>query len=258
MTSRPSAAGLRGEIAVYDTGDQLAVAVADWLATASANAVAEHGSFSIALAGGSTPRALYRLLTSDDWRPRFAWEAWRVYFDDERACAPTDPASNYHMVREALLDHVAIDAKHVHRMRAESPDLDAAAAEYSSLLEATLPPDTSGAPRLDCTLLGLGTNGHTASLFPDTPALDVTDRWATRGRADYAPFDRITLTFPTLNVSARVAFLVTGEEKRAALQATAAGTVPAALVDPHNGTLRWFLDRAAAGDAPEAVRVNRG
>ena len=257
MTSPLSVAGLRGEIAVHDTDEQLHRAVAAWLAAASADAVTEHGSFSIALPGGSTPRRLYELLASDEWRPRFRWEAWRVYFDDERASAPTDPASNYHLVRNALLDHVAIPAGSVHRMRGESPDLDAAAREYSSLLESTLLPDPTGVPRLDCTLLGLGTNGHTASLFPGTPALDVRDRWATRGLADYAPFDRITLTFPTLNASARVAFLVTGESKRAALQATAAGTVPAARVDPRQGTLHWFLDQAAAGGAPEAVRLSR-
>jgi 6-phosphogluconolactonase len=247
MTSGLSEAGLRGEIGVYATEEELFGAAAEWLATASANAVMEHGHFSIALPGGSTPRGLYQLLASDGWRPRFTWEAWRVYFDDERAIAPTDPASNYHMVRQALLDHVAIGAEHVHRMRGESEDLDAAAAEYSSLLESTLPRDATGAPRLDCTLLGLGTNGHTASLFPGTPALDVIDRWATRGRADYAPFDRITLTFPTLNASARIAFLVTGESKRAALRATAAATTPAARAVPRNGTLDWFLDRAAAG-----------
>jgi 6-phosphogluconolactonase len=250
MISRLSVAGLRGEIAVHDTEQQLHQAVAAWLATASADAAAEHGSFSIALSGGSTPRGLYALLASDEWRPRFTWEKWRVYFADERACAPTDPASNYHMVRDALLDHVGLDARNVHRMLGESSDLDAAAADYAALLESTLPPDPAGTPRLDCTLLGLGTNGHTASLFPGTPALGVTDRWATRGLADYAPFDRITLTFPTLNASARVAFLVTGESKRAALEATAAGTAPAARVDPHHGTLHWFLDQAAAGDAP--------
>jgi 6-phosphogluconolactonase len=135
-------------------------------------------------------------------------------------------------------------------MEAERPDLDAAATEYSALLAATLPPGPGGAPRLDCILLGLGTDGHTASLFPGTPALDVVDAWATRGRADYPPYDRITVTFPLINGGAAVAFLVSGESKRPALAGVAAGSVPAARVRPTHGELHWFLDHAAAGDPP--------
>src|SRR4029077_2184862 len=107
--------------------------------------------------------------------------------------------SNYRMARETLLEHVPIESDRVHRMHGDADDLDAAALDYSQLLERALPQAATGAPRLDCLLLGLGENGHTASLFPNTPALEVIDRWATRGRADYAPFDRITLTFPAIN-----------------------------------------------------------
>jgi 6-phosphogluconolactonase len=131
-------------------------------------------------------------------------------------------------------------------MEAERPDLDAAAAEYSQLLAATLPPGPGGAPRLDVILLGLGENGHTASLFPGEPAIDVVDVWATRGRADYEPYDRITLTLPTINAAAAVAFMVTGASKREAFADVAAGTAPAALVAPRDGELHWFLDDAAA------------
>src|SRR5205807_6869094 len=143
--------------------------------------------------------------------------------------------------REALLDHVDIDPRNVHRMEAEQPNLDAAASEYSQLLERELARGDQRAPVLDCVLLGLGENGHTASLFPGTQALDVTAAWATRGRADYVPFDRITLTFPAINAANAVAFLVTGESKRTALAATAAGATPAARVRPANGGLTWFL-----------------
>jgi len=131
-------------------------------------------------------------------------------------------------------------------MEAERPDLDAAAAAYSRLLEATLP-SPHGAPRLDVILLGIGADGHTASLFPGTPALDVTGAWATRGLATYPPVDRVTVTFPLINAAAAVAFLVEGESKRAALAGVVAGTVPAARVRPAHGELHWFLDAVAAG-----------
>jgi len=146
-----------------------------------------------------------------------------------------------------LLSHVPIDPGHVHRMPGERPDLDAAAIEYSALMAGSLPSGPGGAPRLDVILLGLGENGHTASLFPGTPALEVTDRWATRGLADYEPFDRITLTYPAINATAAVAFMVTGAAKHEALLATARGEVPASRVRPTDGTLTWFLDAAAAG-----------
>ena len=132
-------------------------------------------------------------------------------------------------------------------MSGERPDLDAAAIEYSALLAGSLPSGPGGAPRLDVILLGLGENGHTASLFPGTPALGVTDRWATRGLADYEPFDRITLTYPAINAAAAVAFMVTGAGKDEALLATARGDVPASRVRPTDGTLTWFLDAVAAG-----------
>jgi 6-phosphogluconolactonase len=175
------------------------------------------------------------------------WASWNVYFADERACPPDDPASNYHLATTTLLSLVPIDPAHVHRMSGERPDLDAAAIEYSALLAGSLPSGPGGAPRLDVILLGLGENGHTASLFPGTPALGVTDRWATRGLADYEPFDRITLTYPAINAAAAVAFMVTGAGKDEALLATARGEVPASRVRPTDGTLTWFLDAVAAG-----------
>jgi len=201
---------------------------------------------SIALSGGTTPRLLNEILSGPGWRDRMSWDWSNVYFADERACPPDDPASNYHLAWTTLLSRVPIDPGSVHRMPAERRDLDAAAAEYSDLLASSLPAKSDGAPRLDVILLGLGENGHTASLFPGTPALDVTDRWATRGLADYEPFDRITLTYPTINAAAAVGFMVTGAAKHEALAATARGVVPASRVRPTDGTLAWFLDAAAA------------
>jgi 6-phosphogluconolactonase len=231
---------------VAENPQAVAAEVAEWVAAAAQRAVVDRGGFSIALAGGSTPRLLYETLAGPAWHQRVAWPEWRVYFGDERACPPDDAASNYHLAKTTLLSRVPIDPRHVHRIPAERRDLDAAASEYSDLLASSLPAGPRGAPRLDVILLGLGENGHTASLFPGTPALDVTDRWATRGLADYEPYDRITLTFPAINAAAAVAFMVTGASKRDALAATAAGLVPASRVRPLDGALVWFLDAAAA------------
>ena len=246
---RVAVAGLRGEVRVQPTPEAAAEDCAVWLARVCAAGLTNADRFTIALSGGSMAHLLFPRLAGDRWRSRFEWAGWRVYFSDERACPPDDENSNYYQARVAVLDRVPIAPAHVYRMRADEPDLDRAADEYSSLLSETLPPSATGAPRLECILLGLGENGHTASLFPGTSALEVTDRWATRGRADYPPYDRITLTFPTLNACAAVAFLVTGASKGAALRATAAGTTPASRVNPLDGSLTWFLDAAAASAA---------
>jgi 6-phosphogluconolactonase len=235
-------------VRVFVDAAALTEAAAAWLEQRCAAATAGQGRFSIALSGGHTPRALYEALSGDTWRTRFDWPSWRVFFADERACPPGDDSSNYHLARMTLLDKVAIDPLHVHRMHADRPDLDAAADEYSTLLATLLPHGPAQPPRLDCVLLGLGENGHTASLFPGTAALDVTDAWATRGLADYAPYDRITLTFPTLNAAAAVLFMVIGESKREALRSVARGEAPASRVRPAGGALLWFLDAAAAGE----------
>jgi 6-phosphogluconolactonase len=239
---------LPGAVTVRDDPVGVAAAAADWIVEIGGAAIAKGGRFGIALAGGSTPRILYQVLATTPHRERVNWGRWEVYFGDERACPPDDPASNCRMAREALLDLVPVRPELIHRMEAERADLDAAAAEYSSILASTCQPATSGsAPRLDCVLLGLGDNGHTASLFPGDPALQVRDHWAVRSRADYAPFDRITVTYPVLNAAAHVAFLVTGPAKGEALRGVAEGRVPAAGVRPSDGELRWFMDTVAAG-----------
>jgi len=241
-------ARLPGLVTVHEDAADLVEAVAGWLLDIEFAAITATGEFRIALTGGSTPQPLYRALAAAPWRDRARWGRWNVFFGDERACPPDDPRSNYRLAAGTLLDLVPVPAERVHRMRADLADLDAAASEYSTLLAATCPASGPAAvPRLDCILLGLGENGHTASLFPGTPALRVGDRWATRGLADYEPHDRITLTYPVLNAAAHVAFLVTGATKTEALLGVIRGTVPAAGVRPVDGELRWFLDAAAAG-----------
>ena len=237
---------LPGALHVAADPDAVAAEVAAWLQGRVRSRPDGPGGFGIALAGGSTPRVLYDRLAQSPDPAAFDWPAWEVYYGDERACPPDDERSNHHLATIHLLSRVAIDPARVHRMEAERADLDAAAAEYSQLLATTREAGPAGAPRLDVVLLGLGENGHTASLFPGQPALEVVDAWATRGRADYQPYDRITLTFPAINAAAAVAFMVTGGAKREAFAGVAAGTVPAARVAPADGELHWFVDAAAA------------
>ena len=229
---------LPGEVRVLTDPVALAAATAEWIAEQCRAAAA----FRIAVSGGHTPHFLYEALASSTFRSAIDWTCWHLYFADERAVPPDHSDSNYRLLVDTLLSKVAVPASQVHRMEAERADLDAAAADYSRLLEA----GCGRPPRLDVVLLGLGTDGHTASLFPGTAALDVDDAWATRGRATYQPFDRVTLTLPAINAAARVAFLVTGESKAEALRGVVEGTVPAAQVVPTNGDLHWFLDTAAA------------
>ena len=234
------AIALRGDVNVLADADAVAAAVADWIDQHSREAVAARGTFSIALAGGTTPRAAYELLA----RRELDWQKWQVFFCDERACPPDDPQSNYAMAKSTLLDAVAIPQANIYRMQGESQDLDAAASNYADLLT-TVVGDDASIPVLDCVLLGLGENGHTASLFSGDPSLRVTDTWCTRGRADYQPFDRLTLTFPAINAARHVVFTVTGASKHKALDGVVRGSAPASLVDPSPGRLHWFLDMAA-------------
>jgi len=205
---------------------------------AAADLICALAPTSIALAGGSTPRSLYELLASDDYRGRFDWHDIEVFFGDERAVPPTHPDSNYRMAKRALLDLVPVAGDAVHRMEADDPQLDAAADRYARLLPA----------RLDVVLLGMGTDGHTASLFPGRSALREKER---RCVATQAPDGsrRMTLTYPALNAARHIVFLALGANKRAPLTAIRNGDpLPAGLVRPTDGDVTWIVDRDAVGE----------
>ena len=211
---------------------------ADTAIHAAADLVCALAPTSIALAGGSTPKALYELLASDDYRGRFDWDEIEVFFGDERAVPPTHPDSNYRMAKRALLDLVPVAGDAVHRMEADDPQLDAAADRYARVLPT----------RLDVVLLGLGTDGHTASLFPGRSALREKER---RCVATQAPDGsrRMTLTYPALNAARHIVFLALGREKRSPLRAIRSGEpLPAGLVRPGDGDVTWIVDAAAAGE----------
>lgn len=202
-------------------------------------AVAERGSFHLALAGGSTPRRLYEELAHSG----ASFERWQLWFSDERCVAPQDPASNFRMAAESGL-LARVPAPQVHRLQGEAEPAGEARRYAAELVAALGEP-----PHLDLVLLGLGGDGHTASLFPGTAALAATE-WVTVGRAPSAPHARLTLTLTALREARALLFLVAGADKARALDSallpTTASTPPAGLVYPRAGTLTWLATRAAA------------
>ena len=220
-------------------------AAAEEVVARAAEALATSGRFTVALAGGNTPRRLYELLAGD-YRHRIPWDGLRVLWSDERCVPPDDARSNYRMARTALLDHVPIDPEAVHRIRAEH-GARPAADEYDRLL--------AGIDRLDLAILGTGADGHTASLFPGQ--LEPDDGRRARGVVaprGMRPRERVTLTLRALNAFSHALFLVTGTEKQAVVSAARRATdygiepdtPPAARVRPSTEPL-WIVDRAAAG-----------
>jgi 6-phosphogluconolactonase len=231
-------------VEVYENPEGLAGAAAGEFAARAAEAIEERGRFTVVLAGGSTPKATYDILARD-YAGRIDWSKVHVFFGDERSVPPDDDDSNYKMAREALLDHVPIGS--VHRMQGELPPDDAAAA-YEEELRGFFGPDEL--PKFDLILLGIGGDGHTASLFPETSALEVHDRLVVANPVLKLETTRITLTVPVLNAAHAVYFLVAGEGKADALAHILGGDAdprayPASLIQPQEGPT-WMLDQQAA------------
>jgi 6-phosphogluconolactonase len=243
MTSPPEAL-----IEVLADPEALARRVAEWLL---AIATATDGPFAVALSGGSTPRLLYQLLAAPPCCTVFPWSRAHWFWGDERFVPHDDPQSNYRMVREAMLSKVPIPKANIHPIPTEGIGSDAAASAYERELKSFYGAEhlDPARPLFDVTLLGLGPDGHTASLFPDTAVLAERGRWVA-AVLDAKSKARITLTYPTIESSRHVAFLVAGEEKRAIFSRLRRGddSLPAAHIHPHPATkVTWFLDKAAAG-----------
>ncbi|HVA12064.1 MAG TPA: 6-phosphogluconolactonase [Stellaceae bacterium] len=223
-------------------------AVAEWLLERT---LAVEGAAALCLAGGSTPRRVYSMLAEKPLRDRFPWARAHWFFGDERVVPSDSPRSNYRMVREALFDLVPIPPANIHPVPTGLGDAAKVAAAYEAMLQEFYGSDRLAANRalFAATLLGVGDNGHTASLFPASPALSERQHWAV-GVGDIPAEPRVTLTIPTLESSGEVAFLVTGAGKHNIVSRLAQGQdLPAARIHPA-GRLRWFLDRAAAGAVP--------
>jgi 6-phosphogluconolactonase len=230
---------------VYETPEELAEAAAHNFVARAEEAISEQNYFAVALAGGSTPESTYKTL-AQDYADRIDWSKVHVFFGDERTVSPEDEDSNFRMVRETLLSHIRVGS--VHRMRCELPPTEAAA-DYQRQLREFF--GTDGIPAFDLILLGLGEDGHTASLFPETSALDVTDRWVVVNPVLKLETSRLTLTIPVINAAKAVTFLVAGEDKAEVLEEILEGDAdpracPAKFVRPENGDLTWMVDRAAA------------
>lgn len=242
MPSEPSAStNHRPEVVVFDDPGDLVRAAAERIRAAARDAIAARGRFRIALAGGTTPRALYPELAQG-----IDWTRAQVFFGDERAVPADDPRSNYHMAWETLLAPAAVPAENVFRWRTEDPDLDAAAREYERALAAAGSP-----PWLDLDLLGLGPDGHTASLFPGTTAVEERARACVAVDVPQLRARRLTLTVPVLSGATEVAFLIAGREKAEALRDVLGETDcgrqhPAQLIMRRPGPVVIFCDRAAA------------
>lgn len=238
---------MTGKVVVCADPQDLAKRVADWLI----ERIAENpGKVRIALSGGSTPKLLFQLLATDEYNKRVPWQRVHLFWGDERFVPPEHPDSNYGMTRATLLSKVPIPQANIHPIPTDG-DPDDAAARYERLLQDEYGATTLDAarPLFDVTFLGVGEDGHTASLIPGEPVLQERRRWVA-AVAHGRPEVRITLTYPALESSRFVAFLVAGAGKAGILKAIRSGQagVPAARLKP-NGELIWFVDRAAPGEA---------
>ena len=236
----------------FRDADQLTRAAAEEFVRLAQQALDERGRFTVALSGGPTPRRLYQLLASSSWSSQIQWEHVHLFWGDERAVGPEHPESNYRMAHESMIEKLAIPNSNVHRMAAEREDRDQAARDYQTEIARVFEVSPEGEPPvLDLVLLGMGSDGHTASLFPGTAALDETTRWVVPNFVAKLGAHRLTLTVLILNRAACVMFLVAGSDKAEPLVEVIEGPrdperLPAQLINPVSGKLLWLVDDAAA------------
>ncbi len=224
----------------------LARMAAETIHSLAAERISHTGRFTIALSGGSTPKALFKLLAAE-YREQIDWERTYIFWGDERCVPPDDADSNYLMARETLLDHVPIPASNIFRFKGELPPPEAAQ-HYESDLRAFFGEQL---PQLDLILLGMGDDGHTASLFPHTEALKETQRWVIENYVAAKQTWRLTLTAPVINNAENILFLVAGSDKAQRLKQVLEGAyspddLPSQLIKPSKGNLIWGVDQAAA------------
>jgi 6-phosphogluconolactonase len=229
---------------------KLSRAAGEFFVTQSQESIIDKGYFTVALSGEETPATLYSLLASDAYASRIDWTKVHIFWGDERCVPPEDLDSNYNMAKQNLLDQVPIPAENIYRIHGED-DTKIAARDYEKALQGFFAANDAGInPRFDLVLLGLGDDGHTASLFPHSTALEVEGRWVTANYVDSMRAWRITLTAEALNAARHIMFFVAGASKANALKAVLEGesdplTYPAQLIDPQQGRLIWLVD----GDA---------
>ena len=240
--------GVSAEAMIFPDAPALVAGATDFIVAEAAEAIAARGAFSIALSGGNTPKPVYKALAD---KP-LDWRRIHIFFGDERCVPPDDDRSNYHMAKAALIDHVAVPPGNIHRMRGED-EPNAAASAYEEEMKSALQPDV----RFDLVLLGLGDDGHTASLFPGLAAVSETARAALACYVESVGMWRLTLTPPSINGARRVAFLVSGANKANMIQRVLQGprqpiVLPSQIVRPAEKPALWLID------APAAARLALG
>ncbi|HVC96062.1 MAG TPA: 6-phosphogluconolactonase [Pirellulales bacterium] len=243
------------EVRVLADRHELSRAAAEEFVRVADASTREWGCCHVALSGGSTPKDLYAMLAGDAFRRRIAWDKLQVFWGDERHVPPDHPESNYRMARESLLSHVPIPPENIHRVPAELADAEQAAAAYERTLRTVFQLSPGETPQFDLALLGLGPDGHTASLFPGGSSLTETDRLVAAPWVEKLGTHRITLTPRVLNHARLVVFVVSGEEKAIVLGQVLQGPyepkrLPAQLVRPDRTAVLWLVDRDAARELP--------
>lgn len=238
------------QVRVFPSEEEFFRGAAETFCKIGSDAIRERGRYTVALSGGSTPRTLHQQLASSFSRS-LPWDKVFFFWGDERHVPPDFPESNFRMAKETLLSKLPIPDQNIFRMRGELPDANEAAAQYEEVLRDFFKPAAEQFPRLDLILLGIGPEGHTASLFPETRALEETLRSVVGNWVAVHSTWRITLTYPTLNGAANVIFLANGRSKadivRHALRDPDA-SLPCQGVEPTNGELMWYLDKHAAAE----------
>ncbi len=235
-------------VEVFPTASNLFHAAAEEFIKVARTAIGAQGRFSVALAGGSTPKGLYDLLATN--YTDFAWNRVFLFFGDERHVSPTDKDSNYRMVQETLLSKIQIPGENVFRVLAENSDASAAASDYEGKIRKFFAIKAGDFPRFDLILLGMGPDGHTASLFPESDGLKDQEHLVIANWVEKFKAHRISFTFPVLNRAAEILFLVCGADKAPVLtqvlQGDSSPALPSQKVQPVDGKLVWMLDEAAA------------
>lgn len=227
----------------------------------AADSIQTRGIFTVVLSGGSTPAGFYKLLASNDYREQISWPNVYFFWGDERCVPPDHKDSNYNMARQVLLDRIPIPPKNIFRMPAEQANHDQASAEYEQIIMTFFPKNTGELPRFDLIFLGMGDDGHTASLFPGTPALFENYRLVTANYIEKLGLYRLTLTVPLINQARNIIFLISGASKATVLKEVLEGEyqpqkLPSQFIQPVDGRLLFIVDRAAADKLINPDRVS--
>ncbi|MBX3244826.1 MAG: 6-phosphogluconolactonase [Acidobacteria bacterium] len=239
------------DIRIFPDRKAMTAAAAEYFIQIAAKAIEESGRSSVALAGGSTPKALYEMLAGDEYRERIDWQKMLFVIGDERNVPPDDERSNYGMAERSLLRPLSISDKNIVKWKTANGEPEQIAERFENEIKDAFSLKHGELPRFDIAMLGMGADGHTASLFPGTKALTESERIAVENDVPQLGEVRFTLTFPVINNARNVMFLVAGADKAEAVKSVIEDTengvdLPAGSVRPSNGTVTWFLDEAAA------------